>query len=682
MEKDFFYFESAILSAAQRNDFARVLRLSEECQAHFPQHPFGFKAQGFAYVQLNQKHKALPAMYQAVLLDPLDAESLSNYGQTLTDCATTHDDFLQARSFLEEALRIAPESAVFLNNLAANLINDNDPKNLQKAKELALRAIQIDSHNAMAYNNVGLAFYHLKQDDFAKEYLEKALQINPKLAQALDGLGHLARKKRKPMQALFYHQQAVECNPDNPKLVLSLAKALHDVGETPMARVLLQELEKLPNMAYHALQYRMMMDPYCESTTLEMVSDVIKRLKKITQEIYPQKLTNTAPIKPKERLRIGFLTADLRQHVCSFFIFPLLLGKEKINAPFDFIALDTSDKLNSFNDETAEVFLPYFSEWHYVRHLHDKELANFIQEKNIDILLDLSGYTDGNRLSVFSLNPAPVSATWIGWLGSTGFDGIGHILVNSILVPQKENEAQFSEKALYLKHSWACYHPAGDMPPLFDLPALKNKHITFGAFHNPNKVQEPTLKLWAAVLQKIPNAKLIWVRGDLADKALADKYRNKLRQLGVLPHQVHLFANRSAAQYVKQYQNIDFVLDTYPASAGATACEALYNGIPLVTLTGTLMASRLSANALTHCGLSNWICSTQEEYVEKACLFAQDFVENAPKWNAFRHNLRTQFMNSPMGNAALFAEDFLGALKNVYDSWRFEELEKNKKLKN
>ncbi len=657
MENDFFLLEQSILNAAQNQHFERVLLLAQNMQKEFPQHPFGFKAQGFALVELNRKKEAIPAMLRAVELDEKDAESLSNLGQTLTDCARNTEEILKARLYLEKALQIEPSSAVILNNLAANLLAENNPKNFTRAHHYALKSLSLQPQNALALLNAGIASFELEQKKEAQTYLREALTINPHLALAHNNLGLIAHKEGKIIESLRHHSLAFELEPHHPKLGLNLAQSLHNAGQTDTAIALLKELTGIAPEA-DILQMRMMMDPYSAFSTVESVGEIARKLKGKTQET-PRSFSYS----PQKRFTIGFLSGDFRQHACSFFLYPLLSEKEE---DVDFIALDTAQA--KMQDATTDVFLPLFTHYESVRHLNNEELAQRIQELAVDVLVDVSGYTEGNRLSLFALRPAPVSVTWLGWLGGLGIAGMDYILSNEILVPGEHAAQQFSETPLMMPDTWVAYHPASNLPEVSPLPALKNKKVTFGAFHNVNKVQLPTLKLWASVLTQMKEARLIWCRRQLKEKELVEQYKKTLRELGVLPHQVIFFANSNSAEYAQTLQKVDFVLDTFPVSGGTVTNEALYMGVPSLTLTGELMGSRLSASVLTHCGLEDWVCHTKEEYTQKALFFARECLNNPQEFNAFRQQLRGQFLKSKVCNARQFAHHFIQTLRRAYET--------------
>ncbi len=237
-------------------------------------------------------------------------------------------------------------------------------------------------------------------------------------------------------------------------------------------------------------------------------------------------------------------------------------------------------------------------------------------------------------------------------------------------------EAQFVEKVWRLPDVWVLYTPPENSAQIVELPALQNGFITFGCFHNSAKVSHKTLKLWADVLRKIPSAKFIWCRGELKELSLAEKFRKELLQNGVADSQISFIANTTSEEYWNTYNQVDFVLDTTPVCGGTTTCDALYMGVPTLTLAGDLMSGRLSTSILHTVGLDGWICNSDAEYIEKAILFAEK-----SQWNnlaEIRKNLRQNLLASPLCDSPRFAKNFETAMWQIWEKFINETPEKIK----
>lgn len=232
-------------------------------------------------------------------------------------------------------------------------------------------------------------------------------------------------------------------------------------------------------------------------------------------------------------------------------------------------------------------------------------------------------------------------------------------------------EDQFIEQVWRLPDVWVLFTPPENAIKVADLPALQNNFITFGCFHNPAKVSHKTLQLWAEVLKKVQNSKLIWCRGELKETALAEKFRNELLQNGVLLEQITLFANSNSDEYFQTYAKVDFVLDTTPVCGGTTTCEALYMGVPTLTLAGELMSGRLSCSILHAVGLDTWICQSEQEYIENAIKISQK--DNWQNLAHLRQQLRQKVVNSPLCDSPRFAENFEAAMWGMWEKFLQEQ---------
>ena len=668
-QKDLDLLATKIFKAVERADFADVLKFSKAMQKDFPQCPLGFKAAGFALCQTNEKKRALPYLKKATVLDPTDAEALSNLRQTLTELGDEEEDFDAAFEILKKAQALDPYSPVILNNMAQALLQQHAFRNAQKAKTYAELALKLSPDYAYALANLGIIYFQEKNYDKAQESLERAIAINPNLAFAYNNLGAVFEKRDQRMAALDLQKKAFALEPFNAKYGMGVVSALHGIGESDAAMAYFEKVRKLPSFKPEQFSMHLLIDPYRASVTVEEMGKIARRSHAIclkrTKKHKP--FQHTPPKTAKTRLKIGFVSADFRAHAVSFFMLSALKALQ--GKDFDFIAFD-NDKTP---DNTTNVLRPFFKEWFEIHALNDDEAAQKIVDCGIDILMDWSGLTAGNRLGVFAKRPAPVQVTYIGWLGGVATPGVDFIITDKIISPDKKSAQEFVETPLVLNQNWACYTPAYDLPEVVDLPYLKNGFVTFGAFQNINKVGAATLKLWANVLHAVPNSKMLFCRGYLREKALVDKYRKDFADLGIDENRLILVGNQNSFEYAEQLKKVDINLDTFPATGGTTTCEALYMGIPVVSLTGELMASRLSASYLFYSGLKDWIAKTPDEYVKKAQYFAQQLVENPNGFNDFRQNLRAQFLKSSVCDTAQFGENFSEGLWRLWKSFETQK---------
>jgi predicted O-linked N-acetylglucosamine transferase (SPINDLY family) len=357
------------------------------------------------------------------------------------------------------------------------------------------------------------------------------------------------------------------------------------------------------------------------------------------------------------KLNIGFVSGDLRNHPVGFFIEGLVkcLNKDKFNL-FAFPTFHISDDL------TGRI-RSQFSNWISICGLTDKDAAIKIHDQNIDVLFDLSGHTDHNRLGVFSYKPAPVQVTWLGYFASTGLPEIDYFLGDPVMSP-KEESANFSEKIWNLEETWLCFTPPSQPIPIACLPALKNEYLTFGCFGNLSKVNDQVVKLWATVLASVPNSKLFLKSKQLEDLDVVSEIQSKFLFHKIKTDRLILEGSESRNRYFDSYNRIDIVLDTFPYPGGTTSFEALWMGVPVVTLKGDRFLSRLGASILTNAGLVDWVATSNDDYLKRAISFGKDI----PRLSKIRSDLRGQVLKTPLFNSVRFAKHFENAVLGMRSS--------------
>lgn len=537
-----------------------------------------------------------------------------------------------------------------------------------KQKEAALpfmeKAATLDPMDDEALSNYAQTLLEIgNAADFAKaeSILRQALKLNPESPVILNNLAGALLRQNKLDEAEIFAERAFLKDSDNVEIWKNRILAKFDSGKMAAGQELAEKaLEKFPNVfefQSHAFAYR--------SYFSDKIADFLPYLKRFSAFIstrYPPIFEHLPPKRAKKRLKIGFVSGDFNQHVVALFLENLLSALQ--NQTLDCYAYATSNVV----DSTTNRLHPFFRRWQNIAAMDDLSAANLIKNDGIDILIDLSGHTKGNRLLVFALKPAPIQITWIGWNGTSGIPTMDYIFADSVMVPNEQSKAQFSETPFLTKGTWALYSPPKNLPEIADLPSYKNGFITFGAFHNPHKVWvKKTLELWGKCLKENPTARLLWMRPDLKNPQLKAFYLKEMCKLGIESERLDFLANENRNEYLKAHNQVDFILDTFPVSSGTTAMEALLMGVPSLTLKGELMASTLCASYLWHFDLKEWIATNPNEYIEKATFFAKDFLSAAQKHNARRHALRSKILQNPNSNAENFAAHFA---QNLWQMWQ------------
>lgn len=355
-------------------------------------------------------------------------------------------------------------------------------------------------------------------------------------------------------------------------------------------------------------------------------------------------------------LRIGLVSGDLRRHPVSYFLLNVL--QEMKRGALQFFVYDV---MGQHDDLTAQI-RPLVASWREVQGMKDSDLAELIRGDSIDILLEIQGFMTGNRLAAVAYKPAPVQVSWMGFQGTTGTPGIDYVLADAWCVPTGA-EDEFVEKVWRLPGHALCFTPPDVECPSMPPPALANGYLTFGCLNNPYKITGDVLALWSRVLAALPESRLLLKGKGYQLPAFRERFVRRLRNAGIDPQRVTLEGPAPRAQFLQAYNRIDIALDPFPCSGATTTAEALWMGVPVLSLKGDRMVWRMAESLLAACGMRDWLAETPEAYVRLATARARDIQGLA----ALRKEQRARLLRSPLCNAA----DFAGRLeRTLRDIWR------------
>lgn len=365
-------------------------------------------------------------------------------------------------------------------------------------------------------------------------------------------------------------------------------------------------------------------------------------------------------------MRIGVVSADLHSHPVAYFLETVLAALSKM--PSQWIAFSN----DSQPDEWTARLRPLFATWHSIEHLSDAAATQCVVDEHIDILLDLSGHTAFNRLTVFAAKPAPIQVSWLGYFGTTGLPAMDYVLADPQSVP--ETEAQwFTEKIWRLPHTRLCFSPPLRAPDVGRLPVLAGRPFTFGCFQELTKINDSVLKTWVRILSALPNARLRVQSVRLGYPDVMTAFAQRLRDAGLSDAQFQLLGPATRENYLAAYADVDLVLDTFPYPGGTTTVEALWMGVPTLTLATPGMLGRQGAALLVNAGLPDWICNNADTYVAQAKAWASTEGERRQQLSDLRAQLRPQLLASPLMDARQFAVDLDGALRGMWRVWCAKE---------
>ena len=531
---------------------------------------------------------------------------------------------------------------------------------LQMQGKDALLALQnvakLSPNDAEAHNSLGMALQERGELDGALASYRNALKYDPGFVEAHYNLGNALCELGRLEEAVSSYRSALQIDPNFAVIHSNLAATLQELGrleesiascrralelEPGMAAVHSNLLGMLNCTAGHAPAYRL---------------DQAREYGRMVSKKVTARFTSWRCADKPQRLRVGIVSGDLHNHPVGYFLEGLLAKLDP--ARVELFAYAASPHVDALTTRIK----PYFAAWKPLYDLSDGDAARLIHADGVHVLLDLAGHTEQNRLPIFAWKSAPVHASWLGYYATTGVAGMDYLLTSEVAVPEAQR-GDFTEKVWYLPDTWLCFTPPDVDLSVVVLPALKNGCITFGCFQRLDKMGETILKAWASILTALPNAQLNLDCKQLGDPAVVKQQALRLQQHGIDPARVMM---RGAAPtreaYLSRYAEVDVMLDTFPYPGVTTTCEAMWMGVPTLTLAGDTYLSRQGAGMVTAAGLGDWVTSSVEDYIDKAVSLASDL----PKLAALRAGLRKQVSTSPLCDAQRFARNFEEALWGMW----------------
>jgi len=357
------------------------------------------------------------------------------------------------------------------------------------------------------------------------------------------------------------------------------------------------------------------------------------------------------------RLHIGYVSADFCRHSVAYFIEALIAGRDGKQFRV------TCYANVAHPDDLSERIRTAADSWRDIRRLDDEAVAELVRRDGIDILVDLSGHTAGNRLLVFARRPAPVQVSYLGYPNTTGLAQIDYRLTDELADPVGESDRLHSESLMRLATGFLCYSPATDAPPVSEAPVLTNGFITFASFNNVTKVNKSVVAAWAGILNDLPGSRLLLKSRQLADRGARRRLLDLFSHHGVEPRRLELLGGLlTRSEHLATYARVDIALDPFPYNGTTTTCEALWMGVPVVALAGQVHRSRVGASILHYSGLDELLAQDVDAYVHKALALAADVPALAP----LRQNLRQRMASSTFMDADAAVRDLESAYRKMW----------------
>lgn len=526
----------------------------------------------------------------------------------------------EAVEVLEAAVALAPEEMVPTVALANALTVSSRAR---QAVEVLQRAVELAPRDSNLRNNLAATLVRVYRYGEAREILE----------------GLLAEQGP---------QLNVLCNLTNALVSLGLqeegaARAREAVALAPRAHLAWRALGNA--MAYHP------------AVTGESLLEAYRGVGRTLPRTAPAPFANSRD--PDRRLRVGLLSPTLKTHPVGWLT---IAGFETLDPDaFELVCLGQPEA----NDPIERRFRAIASAWHVVDTEAPEALAARIRDLGIDILVELSGFGDRGLIAACAYRPAPVQVKWVGMQNhSTGLAEMDWILTDRWETPEGF-ERFYQERLLRLPDGYVCYSPPAYAPDVAPLPALARGHVTFGCFNNTAKITPVVIATWARVLHAVPGARLVLKAHQFGEPATRARFEAAFAAHGIEPSRLELRAGSPHRQLLAQYNEIDVVLDPFPYSGGLTTCEALWMGVPTVSVPGETFASRHSASHMSNAGLADWVVADLDAYVARAAAAAADL----PGLAALRAGLREHVRRSPLCDAPRFGRNLGAALRHAWRGW-------------
>lgn len=678
---------------------------------------------GNAFQSLNRHHEALAHYVRSFELRPDNPDAASNIGTVMQSL----ERFTDAELWFHEALRCRPNffpargnlanlylaqrrfdvALPLLESLAAERPNSHECWNnlgnclmelgrYDEALDCYGRVLQIKDQFYPAHNNIANVYRRLGRLEDALVEFDLALAGNPGFAEGHNNRGVALMELGRGADAVAAFNQALQLRPGYSDPLVNLANYWRDHGRLTKSVELLRQALVIKadnpwtwnNLGCALSDLGMVGDAIaCYSKSIELMPDNHQAHSNLLLNMHylPQfspahvlgehrrfASVHEAPLAslrhphsntpdPGRPIRVGYVSSDFRRHSVAFFLEPVLERHDRNRIEL----FCYSDVLRP--DDYTERFRRVAGEgWRDLRGASHAGFAGMVRKDAIDILVDTGGHTANSRLLSFAAKPAPIQVTWIGYPDTTGLDAMDYRLTDAESDPPGCTESWQSERLMRLPETFLCYRAAAGIPEVSPAPALSEKPFTFGSFNNMSKIGPATVDVWARILQQAKGTRLLLKNKALAETELRGWVLEQFAHHGIGPERLILKSPAPGIEgHLATYSMVDLALDTFPYHGTTTTCEALWMGVPVLTLAGATHVSRVGCSLLRNAELTEYITSTPEEYVAKAAQLASSWRD----WAALRTQLRPRLARSPLMNEQRFVAHLEQAYRMMWRTW-------------
>ncbi len=638
--------------------------------------------------QMGRGAEAVDAFRRAVRLAPQDAQVHYNLANVLCDNGKPEEavaafreairirpDFVAAHYNLgivlsaqgkltetvavwRDVVRMSPDFAEAWNNIGAVLLTLGS---FDEAATACREALRIRPGDGRAHCNIGSALAGLGRLDEAAAAFQEALRVDPQDATSHYNLGLVHADQGRLDQSVAAYREALRIRPDHTGVHCNIGLALLGQGRLDDAVAAFGQAAALqPDEDFPASNLLLCMNYDAGAANARIFEAHRAWDARHGRAVAPAAAGHANDRTPERRLKIGYVSPDFRRHPVASVVEPLLRCHDGRQVEVHCYAETPKP------DATTARLQALAGNWLNTAGMPDAALAERIRADGIDILVDLAGHTAGNRLRVFARKPAPVQVSWLGYPNTRGLGAIDYRLVDAVTDPEGEADAFASETLVRLAGGFLCWGAPDDVGEPAPPPCLAGGAVTFGSFNSPAKLSDATLDAFAALLTRLPEARLLLKGHGFADPAVCAWFEGRLSQRGIAAGRVELAARLpDETAHLRFYDRVDIALDPFPYNGMATTCEALWMGVPVVTLAGDRHAGRIGASLMTRIGLAGLIAGSVDGYVEIAAGLAGD----PNRLRDLRRSLRPRLAASPLCNAPAFARTIEDAYRTMWRRW-------------
>lgn len=616
-------------------DSEKGLKLIRRAIAFQPRYPAALNNLGNILKDLGRFDEALASYDRALAIDPTLADVFFNCGNALGAMGRSAD----AVARFDRALALRPDYAEALANRGNAL---GDLGRLEAALESFDGALAVRPDFAVAHYNRGNTLAALGRGPEALAAYDRALALEPSYVDALNNRGVALQQARRYSDALASYEGALAVRPGDADTLTNLGNLRHEQGRVAAAvEAYAEAARQRPDLPVPASNLLMALNYTHDRTLAEMLAahrDWARRF-----AVPPPK-----PFGPRRpgRLRVGYVSSDLRTHSVAYFLEPLLAHHDRDRVEI-FCYSNTRH-----GDATTERLRALSDHWILIAPLDDRAVAERIRADGIDLLVDLGGHTGHSRLAVFAHRAAPAQMTWLGYPNTTGLATMDYRLTDAIADPPGQADAFHTERLVRLDGGFLCYRPPSGAPAVMPPPCRVQGFVTFGSFNHPAKLSDDTVRLWADLLARVPDSRLLLKYKIFEDAATRQFHQDRFAAAGLAPDRLELVGHIDAAEgHLAAYGRVDIALDPLPYNGTTTTCEALWMGVPVVALAGTRHAGRVGASLLHRVGLGALVADDPAGYVAAAVALAAD----PDRLAGLRSGMRGRLAASPLLDGAGFA---------------------------